>query len=49
MVITQTKYHGPINHELATPFLSYIVTLNASQNARFHLLDKIVFVIYRSV
>ena len=28
--------HGPINDGLATPSLSYIITLERSQNAGFH-------------
>jgi len=35
MVCFLDNYHGSINHGLATPFLSYRVTLNARKTREF--------------
>ena len=38
--------HGPINHGLATPFLSYRVTLNA-RKTRYFIRDLIIWQSYK--
>jgi len=34
-LFNRIQNHGPINHVLATPFLNYIVTLNARKTRDF--------------
>ena len=45
-IMCLSPYHGPINHGLATPFLSYRVTLSARKMQDF-IRDLIIWQSYK--